>query len=195
MKARTVFLGVGTVAAALGWLIGLGSLAGAEARADRAMPPANRGIRVGVFDSRAVAYAEFCSEAHLRELKQRVAEAKAAKAAGDEARWNQLSRELKERQLTAHLQVFSTAPVDEILAEIADRVSAVKRELGLSSLVSKWDAEGLARVADAEQVDVTMKLVAAFPLSEKQSRTLAELLKHEPLPLPLARLLAEHDLM
>lgn len=193
MKTSRVFLGCGSLLAAFGWLACAGVGSGAEARVDRVRPSAKSEHRVGVYDSRAVAYAHFCSEAHLRELTRRLAEAKAAQAAGDAARSKQLSAELRERQRVAHLQVFSTAPVDDILASMTDHLNALKRELGLTWFVSKWDAEGLARVADAEQIDVTAQLIAIFPLTEKQNRTLADLLKHEPLPLPVARSLVEHD--
>jgi RimJ/RimL family protein N-acetyltransferase len=49
--------------------------------------------RIGIYDSRVVAYAEFWSEAHQRKLNDLVKSAKEAKAAGDTNRFNELETE------------------------------------------------------------------------------------------------------
>lgn len=192
MKTRLIPPGVGLVVVALGILFRAASSIAAEA-SEAGVParPLTSEMRIGIFDSRAVAYARFWSEAHQRELRQRAAAAEAAKAASDEILFKKLSRELQEEQRTIHLQVFSTASVDDILATMADHVKNLQREIGFTRLVSKWDKEELARVGKVEQVDVTLMLVAYYSLPEKRARALTELLKHEPLSLPVARDLAD----
>src|ERR1044071_5349561 len=70
------------------------------------------GERIGIFDSRAVAYAHFWSEPFQRDLQQRVAAAKVAREKGDSKQLEALRHSLREEQRRLHLQVFSTAPID-----------------------------------------------------------------------------------
>lgn len=146
--------------------------------------------RVGIYDSRALAYACFNSPEHLAALRARMTEAKAAKARGDEARYHALAEEMQAEQKRSHLQVFSTAPVPEALAELQPQIAAVQRELGVTRLVSKWDEAALRAVPAADRVDVTEALLRDLPLNEKQRTVLRELLAKEPLPLWKAKALA-----
>lgn len=85
-----------------------------------------------------------------------------------------------------HIQGFSTAPVDNILDHIKDRLSAIKEKAGVTALVSKWDKAGLAKYKDAELVDVTMALVDAFNPSDRQRKSASEIQKNDPIPLEQA---------
>ena len=152
-------------------------------------PAEGAAARVGVYDSRVVAYAYFWSEASQRSRNERIAAAKAAKEKGDTELFEKLSRALKEEQQRAHLQVFSTAPIDEILIDLQAGVQRVKMEAGVSRLVSKWDEEKLRRYAAAEKIDVTAMLVRDIPLGEKQTRGMQEIGTKEPLPIERARVL------
>ena len=80
--------------------------------------------RIGIYDSRVVAYAHFWTEPHQRDLNERAKTAKDAKAAGQTARYEELSASLKQEQERIHRQVFSTAPIDNVLADIKDRLPA-----------------------------------------------------------------------
>ncbi len=142
--------------------------------------------RIGVYDSRVLAYAHFWSEAEQASLNKAFVEAREAKAKGDTNRLSQLKAEMKARQEKNHLQVFSTAPADEVLASIKDRVTLVQKQARVSQLVSKWD-EALKQHPSAEQVDVTDQLLGAFKLDQKQAKVVAEIRKQEPLPLAKAR--------
>lgn len=145
--------------------------------------------RVGVYDSRVVAYACFNTPEHLTATRRRVAEAKAAQERGDAERFRTLERQIKADQKRVHLQVFSTAPVPELLARLAPQADLVRRETGVTRLVSKWDADALRDVSDADRVDVTDALVRDLPLSEKQRTTMREIPTKKPLPLWQAKLL------
>lgn len=141
---------------------------------------------VGIYDSRAVAFAHFWSEPETKLRNARVAEAKAAKST-DPALAAARSRALGEQQARIHLEVFSTAPATEALAALQDRLPAIQEEVGVTRLVSKWDEETLRDIPAAQRVDVTTALVRAFNVPAARQKTLDELQKKPPLPLAEAR--------
>jgi hypothetical protein len=145
--------------------------------------------RVGVYDSRIVAYACFNTPENLAATRARVAEGKAAQARGDTDRFRALEQQIKADQKRLHLQVFSTAPIPEALAQLGPHVEVVRRETGVARLISKWDDDALRKVPIAERVDVTDALVRDLPLNDKQRTTLRELGGKKPLPLWQAKLL------
>ena len=143
--------------------------------------------RIGIYDSRAIAYAHFWSEAHQREINELVKAAKEARAAGHTERFKELDAALKKEQEQNHLQVFSTAPVDDVLAEMKDRLAEIQKEAGVARLVSKWDSKTLKEHQRAERLDVTDRLLREFNLSEKQMKVAKEIQTKPPLPLDKAR--------
>ena len=143
--------------------------------------------RVGVYDSRVLAYADFWSEPRQRKLADQTREAKAARDAGDTNRFQKLDATLKQERERAHLQVFSTAPVDEILAGMKDRIAEIQKEAGVSALVSRWDEKALREHKGAAQVDVTDRLLRDFKLDEKQKKVIDEMNRQSPLPLDKAQ--------
>lgn len=147
--------------------------------------PANE--KVGVYDSRAVAYAHFWSTSSCNTRNTLIAAAQTAKREGDTQELRRLSEELAGWQRRAHLQVFSTAPCTEALAVLEPQRERLLQELGVARLVSKWDEPALAHVSAAARVDVTERLVAAlFTPNEKQRRVLDEMKTKDPLPLARA---------
>lgn len=148
---------------------------------------ADDAARVGVYDSRAVAFAHFWGEAQRQERDALVARARAAKSAGETARFTELTAQIKAEQDRSHLQVFSTAPADQAMAALALKLPAIQRELGVTRLVSKWDEAALAGVPEAARVDVTDRLAQEFKPDEKRRRTIEEMKKVKPLPLDEAK--------
>ena len=136
--------------------------------------------RIGVYDSRVVAYAHFWTEGHMRKIKEMANAAKEAEASGQTERYKELSANLKKEQEQSHLQVFSTAPVDDILAGMKNRVDAIQKEAGVSRLLSKWDEKTLKGHKPAQQVEVTDLLLREFKLNEKQLKVVANMRKQEP---------------
>ena len=139
--------------------------------------------RIGIYDSRLVAYSHFWTEAHQRDLKEKAKAAKDAKAAGQTARSEEISAALKKEQERIHRQVFSTAPVDDVIADIKTRLPEIQKEAGVSKLVSKWDESALKQHSKAKRVDVTNLLVREFNPGEKQLKVIAELKTKKPVPL------------
>ena len=140
--------------------------------------------RVGVYDSRAVVYAWFTSDTNMAKLKAEVAAAQAAKTSGDEAKFKQLSTALRSKQDQIHRELFSTAPADEAMVEIKNRIPEIEKTAGVTDLVSKWDARVQTDFKGAEQVDVTDQLVRVFITpTDKQLKVIESVTKSKPLPL------------
>lgn len=151
--------------------------------------PASPTARVGVYDSRLVAFAHFWSEPYQQAFKERMAEARRAKASNDTARAKQLTDAMKAEQSRLHLQVFSTAPIPEALSALQARLPALQQEAGVDRLVSRWDTAALRDIPAGERVDVTDLLVREFHLPEPRRATLEQMRTAAPLPLWKARTL------
>jgi hypothetical protein len=173
-----------TVCAILGTLIGLFGMSGngaepAAKEADQTAKP----LRVGTFDSRAVAlafYRKFYRSpefvAHMKKLKE---EHDKAKAAGDQKGAKRLEAEGRGEQEQSHSQVFGSAPVDEIVAKIKDRLPEIAKQAGVDLVVSKWSIT--YRSSGAELVDVTEAMAKLFQPDEQTLKLIRELPKHPPL--------------
>lgn len=135
--------------------------------------------RIGVYDSRVVAYAHFWTMEHQRQLKDKAQAAKAAKATGDKAQFDKLSKELADQQERIHREVFSTAPAEEAMAALKARLPEIQKEAGVSALMSKWDKHAMESNKSAEKVDVTDLLVREFKLEPKQIKTIEEIKKQK----------------
>ncbi len=130
-----------------------------------------------------MAYAWFWTAEHQRKLSEKIKAARAAKAAGDMDQFRKLNQALAEEQKKSHRQVFSTAPADEALAAIKERIPEIQKQADVSMLVSKWDEQTLKRHASAEKVDLTDLLTREFKSTEKQFKTIEEIRRKKPVPL------------
>ncbi len=138
-------------------------------------------IRVGIYDSRAVAIAFAHSE--FNGIDAKMAEMEKAKAAGDTKKIRELDQWGKAQQAKLHRQGFSTAPVDDILEHIKDNLPQITKDANVAALVSKWDKKTLKRYKSAELFDVTDLIVAQFNPNEKVLRTIEQIKKKKPIPL------------
>jgi hypothetical protein len=147
--------------------------------------PAEAKVRVGVYDSRAVAVAFVGSDAWRtstgKELAGKKAEYDKAKAEGNHKRVAELEAWGKAQQVRLHQQGFSTAPVDDILKHIKDKIPEIAKSAGVGPIVSKWDAETLAKYKSAEQVDITTALVDAFHPTKERRQVALDIQKHKPI--------------
>lgn len=144
-------------------------------------------VKVGVYDSRVVAFAHFWSAPERTDRDALIASARAAKQAGDAAKQQELTAKIQALQATSHLQVFSTAPATEAMTALAPRLPELARELGVARFVSKWDEVALAGIATAAQIDVTDRLAAEFKPDAQRQKTIQEMKRVTPLPLERAR--------
>lgn len=158
-------------------LTALGVLAGGAASAQVQTSK----LRVGVYDSRAVAVAWANSTEFQATLKPIEAEHQKAKAADNEKRCKEIEAQMKARQHRAHEQAFSTGSVAPIMKIVKARLPEVAKQADVQLIVSKWELNYQA--ADAELVDVTDKLVALFHVSERGLKWCCEVQQKPPLPL------------
>jgi len=134
-------------------------------------------LRIGTYDSRAVAVAYAASRFNPVAAKKK--ELDAAKAAGDQRKVAELEAWGPAFQKALHRQGFGRVPVDDLLANVKDRLPEAARKTGVEAIVfaSDWSAEGV------QVVDVTSEVAALFEPSERTLATIAELRKQAPLGL------------
>ncbi len=138
-------------------------------------------VRVGTFDSRALAMAYYRSEAFNRQLKELKTELEKARAAGDEKRVKELEAEGPALQELLRKQGFGTWPVDNILKKINKKIPKIAKQANVAVIVSKWDI--VYQRSGVEFVDVTDLMVQPFDPSEKTRKIIKEIQKQNPVPL------------
>ena len=151
------------------------------------MPQATDAPHIGVYDSRAIAVAFVGSDAFKTQMSGVMSEYKKAKDAGDTATMERIDTQMKRRQKQAHMQAFSTAPVDDLLVYIDDQLPKIKQKAGVTLLVSKWDLPAMEKYDTAQTIDLTMELIDAFVPNEKQRKNAIEIQKHKPISLEQAQ--------
>jgi len=138
------------------------------------------GLRVGVYDSRAVALAYGrCGEFQARIATLR-ADHSAAEAAGDSARVKELETEGPWLQERMHMQVFGNLPIDDILEGRDELIAEVARATGVDVIVPSvaWSGEGV------EIVDVTEAFATQFEVDEQTLEMVRQMKDVEPVQLP-----------
>jgi hypothetical protein len=138
-------------------------------------------VRIGTYDSRAVAVAYCGTTLHKAELKTLEEALDEAKAMGSPEKVLACLNAMRDGQDRLHRQGFSTAKVDDILAKIPAETTSIKENGQLTALVSKWDKKTLAQYKNSEHVDVTGQLIDAFHPSDRQLKSAEEIQKHKPL--------------
>ena len=173
------------ICAVMGTVIGLVGMSAMQAEpgaGDAAGQPA-KPMRVGTFDSRAVALAYYRkfyrSPEFVARLKKLKEEHDQAKAAGDKEKAKKLEAEGRGGQEHSHSQVFGSAPIDEIMAKIEDKLPNVAKQAGVDLIVSKWSIA--YRSPDAQFVDVTESMAKLFHPDESTLKMIRDLPKHQPL--------------
>lgn len=149
-----------------------------RAMAQSATAPAAARVRIGVYDSRAIAVAYIASTFHEQEMRALQQSLKSAQDAGDTKKADAIKQEGSNRQTLAHLQGFGSAPVDQMLSAIKDRIPQIARAANLQAIVASADYLS----ADVERVDVTDQLVAEFKPNERTLKSIEALRKTPPIP-------------
>jgi len=135
----------------------------------------NPKLRVGVYDSRAIAVAYAASE--FNPVDDKMQQHQAAKAAGDEAKVQKLEAWGESHQRQLHRQGFGRVPVTDLLAHVQDRLPDVAEEANVDVIAFECNYLG----PGVEEVDITMELVMLYDPSPKTLKTVAELMKHDPI--------------
>lgn len=148
----------------------------ANAQTDQTAKPV---VKIGVYDSRAVIVGARDSKGFNTGVADLMRQKDEAETAGDTRRVQQLKHKGNCLQQLRHAQAFSTAPVDDVLEQIKDKLPAIAEKAGVDVIVARPDyvAKGV------EIVDVTDQIVAELSPSEKTLKTVAEMRKHKPISL------------
>lgn len=138
-------------------------------------------LRIGVYDSRAIAIA-YCNSTEFRKSLDAVtADYQKAKSVKDDKRIKEIETQMKAGQRRLHEQGFSTGSVANIVAKIKDSLPAVAKKAGVDLIVSKWEVS--YQSPGVKLVDVTGDLVALFHVSEKGLGWIKDIPNHAPLPI------------
>ncbi len=138
-------------------------------------------LRIGIYDSRAVAIAYANSPAFQNSLKPVRADYEKAKAEKNEKRMKEINDRMQSGQRRMHEQGFSTGSVTGIMATVTNSLPALARQAGVTLIVSKWEVNFSA--PDVELVDVTDEVVALFHPSEKVLGWVKSCREQKPLPI------------
>lgn len=136
--------------------------------------------RIGIYDSRAVAVAYAGSSFQKAKMSDLVRQQQEARAAGDKKAITRIEGEGRAWQAQLHQQGFGTAPVDDLLTHISNELPKIQAGAGVTQLISKWNKPELRKHANAEKIDVTMKLVDAFHPNERQRSHAIEIQTKKP---------------
>lgn len=138
-------------------------------------------MRLGIYDSRAVAVAYGNSTEFQESMKAVHADYQKAKTDKDQKRMKEIEARMKLRQRRAHEQGFSTGSVAGIMATIKDKLPGVAERAGVRAIVSKWELN--FQSSDVELMDVTDELVALFQVSDKGKEWVKGIRTKPPLPI------------
>ncbi len=145
----------------------------------------NQTVVVGTFDSRAIAVAFVQSELFEEYASSQQADLgrilERAKAAGDRDLVAEIEALGPAMQARLHNQGFGTAPVDDIIARIADELPGIAESAGVDLIVSKWTLT--YRNPEARFVDVTGLIAAEFNPNERTLSMIQSLMETDPVPL------------
>jgi hypothetical protein len=145
---RRLFIGSAAVA--------LFALAGAADSNQSSVRP----LRVGTYDSRAVAIAYGNSEDFQKSIAPIHADYEKAKAAKDEKRMREIDAAVKLQQRRMHEQGFSTGSVAPLMDTVKNALPDIAKKANVQIIASKWELN--YQSADVETVDVTDEVVALF---------------------------------
>ena len=138
-------------------------------------------LRIGVYDSRAIAVAYGNSAEFRKSLDAVKADYQKAKEAKDDKRAKEIETQMKAKQRRAHEQGFSTGSVANIMAKIKDSLPGVAKKAGVDVIVSKWEVNYQA--PGIKVVDVTDDLVALFHASAKALEWVQGIKTQAPVPI------------
>ena len=143
--------------------------------------PAEEKLRVGTFDSRAIAAAYGRSGELMQYIDSLTEKHKKAKEEGDD----KLAEELEDigvsTQQLLHQQGFSTASVADYLEKVKAELPNLAEDAGVDIIVSKWEV--VYTNPSIEIVDVTSHLVKLFNPDDSTLKIIEDIGKQAPMPL------------
>ena len=146
-------------------------------RAESQDPVASATVRIGTYDSRAVALSWGRSPEHAKQLQALLE----AHKAGGRAQRKEAKRKGGEMQVRLHQRVFSTAGAADLLKGREAELAALAAEAGVVAVVSVWELPFLAPAV--ERVDLTRQVAALFQPDEATWKHVEGISAQPPIPL------------
>jgi hypothetical protein len=160
----------------IGLLVAIGSVAaliiGCASRAS---------VRIGVYDSRAIAIAHGNSSEGRGFIMNMMTEMSKAKAQKNDSLMQHIEKKAQTYQVLSHLRAFSIGSVADILEKHKAEVDRVAKEAGVQVIVSKFELIYIGE--GTETVDVTIPLARIFKPSEQAMQTISGIQEHEVMPI------------
>ncbi len=153
-------------------------LSGVAGCAEEQEVPGNA-MRVGTFNTRAVAVAWGRSDTFMEWVADLRKRADAAESAGDDELLAALEAEGSGQQDRMHRQVFGDDPIDDILEKMEGALPGIAGKAGVDLITNDLIYHG----SSVEVVDITEHMVAHFDPTEETLETIEALLKTEPVDL------------
>jgi nitroreductase len=138
-------------------------------------------IRIGVYDSRAIAVAYASSKEFQIIMKPLQADFFKAKYANNEKLMKELKEHMEDVQFRLNQEAYSTGSVAAIMATIKHALPSVAKEAGVDMIISKWEVNFQGPNIQTE--DVTDKLVALFHTSDQGWKQAKDIQQKPPLPI------------
>lgn len=134
-------------------------------------------VRIGVYDSRAVAIAWAASRFNtVGEKKQDLA---TAREAGDQTRIAELTAWGEGQQRKLHLQGFGRVPVQDLLEPVREELAHVLQNRNLAAIAMQCDS----LAAGTATIDITDDLVRLYDPTARTLEWIGQLKDRDPLPL------------
>jgi hypothetical protein len=144
-------------------------------------PAQSKRVRVGVYDSRAIAVAYANSREFQNSMKPVQVDYAQAKLANNQKHMEELQRRMEQAQRLLDQQAYSIASIADIMAVVKGSLPSVAKEAGVEIIVSKWDLNYQSLNVEVE--DVTDKLVALFHTTEQGWKWAKEIQQKPPVPI------------
>ena len=142
-------------------------------------------IRIGTYDSRAIAIAYAASD--FNPVADRMKDYEKAKSEGDTKLVKELDQWGKKLQRQLHRQGFSVVPVGDLLKHVNEKLPSVAKSANVVAIVRACDYT----LSHVEEVDVTDQLVKLFDPSDK-TREIIRQIKDKP-PVDLDDVEQQHE--
>jgi hypothetical protein len=142
-------------------------------------------LRIGTFDSRAIATAYYNSAEFRAEFQEKVhrleRDLEATRAAGDSAQVEKMEAYMPAFQQIMHHQGFGVGSVSGIMESLRDELPQIAQDAGVSMIVSKWEVAH--QDASVELVDVTSQIAALFDPTDRVLQWIEDFKELDPIPL------------
>ena len=170
----------------------IGTVYGMNAHAQSTENTKKELLRVGVYDSRAIAtaYGATFLQDNLKKMHKELMEAEKNR---DVSKIKELTTQTQQQQLASNWQGMGIEPVHECFVPIRDKIPAVVQQAGVDILINKWSMDYAS--GDAGFVDLTDELVKLFNPDKGTLKWIESLKKSKPLTsqLSVAHTLSSND--